>query len=923
MTGWEGAALAIGGRLLKGLATPAAQALTSRVAYRRWMIWWYVHNRVDFACHWRTYREWLKTITAEELDRPVEEGQAPLAKRLDEALSAASKAWSTSPDHLSNALRLVELTYPAIAASYGDGARVQLAENWAHQRNAGVRELLLQLAGPGAAVSSADFAIVLERRSEARRAVRLQAFGFDEAVLASHFGRIEVLNVPADAVVVLIGDFGSGKSEIAEAWHRSAINVLATQSDAPLPVWLSARELSGQSLEAAVERQLGPTWRHGRGASIVIDGADETDIATAQALLDAARILSKTYGNSRVLITARPGTLSPAPTEKAQVELLLEDEALDLVMLAGGKSHHTWHWTTAMRATVTRPFFALAAGSMLGRDERPHGEADLIRGLVESALERGRERSAVTSAETRSVLTKLAVALTRSDADGLSFSERQSARSSRLVADGRDGSVLFSLPIFQHWFAAQAILTGEVPAGEVIANSVHFNRWRWAAAVAALSAPKTESVDDLLTTWVAGNPGAAAWILKTAFSGYRSWRTSDDESLDPNTSGPRLLRALRTWSDALGPLASGIVPWPVVRGHVGLGVTVSGRRIDVALSTALPATDYVTDVPPGVHPFVQGAVPDWIPWSSGAAPQGNAWPWIMVQNRIAGKTREKLSKDPFLGAPEGIWVQERRFDLARRLLDQGSPFRTPLPADRVREQAAGLLNALRRGRGTRIEISASAACSGAELEDLISWIDRTSTTHVLSHLPDADMPNRSGPWIWDLYSPQRLMEFEVEVYGRACEAYDEALDHAFTNLGWSMPASAFAPFGVLLEIQYDDAATRLGSIPGLIAMRVPMPMLAGLVSTDAEATWSTSGRAVVTRSNDEPSANWDRYESTVESICGWLAEQNRELTGGLGWTSTGADDMSKRRPASSLAAHWLWDDLNSIGLAAGTSPQLE
>ena len=157
-------------------------------------------------------------------------------------------------------------------------------------------------------------------------------------------------------------------------------------------MWLSARELPGQTLEGAVERQLGPTWRHGRGASIAVDGLDETDPAAAQTLLEAARTLARTYTNVRVLLTARPGILSPTAIEVATTALLTADEALELVESAGGESHATWRWTADMRATVTRPFFALAAGVMLGRDEAPRGEADLIRGLVENALAKGTER---------------------------------------------------------------------------------------------------------------------------------------------------------------------------------------------------------------------------------------------------------------------------------------------------------------------------------------------------------------------------------------------------------------------------------------------------------------------------------------------------------------------------------------------------
>lgn len=50
------------------------------------------------------------------------------------------------------------------------------------------------------------------------------------------------------------------------------------------------------------------------------------------------------------------------------------------------------------------------------------------------------------------------------------------------------------------------------------------------------------------------------------------------------------------------------------------------------------------------------------------------------------------------------------------------------------------------------------------------------------------------------------------------------------------------------------------------------------------------------------------------------SEQNREAIGGVGWSSTGADDVTNVRPASSVAARWLWDDLKSVGLGTGTFP---
>lgn len=73
---------------------------------------------------------------------------------------------------------------------------------------------------------------------------------------------------------------------------------------------------------------------------------------------------------------------------------------------------------------------------------------------------------------------------------------------------------------------------------------------------------------------------------------------------------------------------------------------------------------------------------------------------------------------------------------------------------------------------------------------------------------------------------------------------------------------------------------------------------------------------------DKRAADAQRASAAIGTIRSWLAEQNREPIGGLGWISTGADDMSNVRPASSVAARWLWNDLQSLGLGSGTFPQL-
>src|SRR5262249_30616207 len=154
----------------------------------------------------------------------------------------------------------------------------------------------------------------------------------------------------------------------------------------------------------------------------------------------------------------------------------------------------------------------------------------------------------------------------------------------------------------------------------------------------------------------------------------------------------------------------------------------------------------------------------------------------------------------------------------------------------------------------------------------VSYIDATAPVHVVSHLPEGDVLHPAGGWVWDLYSPQRLMEFEAEVYGRACQGYDEGLAHSFARLGWSMPSSALVPFGVVLELHH--GADDPDPPPGLTAMRVPMALMRELAPSGSDAVWSASRRAVITQT--EPAAVSERHSIALDTVRSWLADQNRE-----------------------------------------------
>jgi|GEM_PF-1999990 len=922
----EGGVLVAGaGRSLAKLAGIAGRKLANQATFR-WRVSRRVRKRVEFQVRWRTYRRWLKTISADELATPVEKVQAPLAKRLDDALSTADNNWGDAYNHLSRSLQLVKLAYPAIAAALNEDDQAALSESWAQERSTTVLDHLYRLSGPGAALSSQDLGELLLKKSDGRRTVRLQAFNLRKHQLAPYFDKVTCPQVALGQVVTLIGGFGSGKSETAETWHRAAIDALFSDENAPFPVWLSARDLLGQSLERSVDEQVGSTWRRGRGASLAVDGVDETDPKTAQYLLEEARRLAASYDNIRVLLTARPGILSPSESEETSIEPLSPAVALELVALAGGTSTATWGWTQDIRDTVTSPFFALAAGTMLGRHDPPRGKADLIRNLVEDVLDSGAERSVVTSKETRSVLEELAVGLTRTGRDSLTFGDRQIAKSSRLIADGRAGTVAFTLPIFQQWFAAQSVLAEESLAKEVVRDVHSFNRWRWAASIALLSANTPDAVDNLVGTWVTGNPGAAAWILKEAFGDRRSGgRMSEDQELDPKTSKRRVLTALSTWMDALGPLASTIMALPDVEdpGCMQLDVAVSGRQVILTVSVSDTDGDEGAETSPGGDRVAAVPLANVLLRVGRFAPQGEAWPWDMVRQMIAEGTNPRLSTDPYLGAPEGVWSHERRFDLAKRLLDKSQNYRGHLQANMVRARALEVLDEIDHNSDSKLPwpYNRNVSYWGFELQQLITWIEDAGLDTVPSPLPSGDAPEPIGGWISHNYSPNRLREFVAEVYANACDAYDEALAHAFSRLDWSMSNSALAPFGVIIEMQA-GAQSAPGHVPGISVMQVPVEMMPIRSTSDGGEVWSASGRVVVTYPKDTQNSHLDRVTEEIDKVYSWLSEREREPISGVSWTNTRANDMFNARPASSIAADWLWHDLTAIGLGRGSRPQL-
>jgi hypothetical protein len=315
-----------------------------------------------------------------------------------------------APDRTSLALRMVEATYVAILRVADPALGHQLSEQWAKQRNEEMAAGLVQASRDIGrwTIADRDLAVWLRRRSVERRRIRLAAFDVSEEAVALSMSSVYGL-VPAvdpGSFRVLVGPFGAGKSEIAEAWHLRAVDEL--DDDGPVPVWIHARDVAtGGGLDRAVGALLGLGQIASRGVKVVIDGLDEVDGATAEGIAAAARVLVAGSPRSSVLATARRGVL-PVTDSDIGVDGLSEEAARSLVTTLSGRRHTTWDWTPQLVETIRRPFFALAAGSLLATGEAPKGQAGLIKQLVERALSVGSSAGTMTSDSLYKLLVKLA-----------------------------------------------------------------------------------------------------------------------------------------------------------------------------------------------------------------------------------------------------------------------------------------------------------------------------------------------------------------------------------------------------------------------------------------------------------------------------------------------------------------------------------
>jgi hypothetical protein len=712
--------------------------------------------------------------------------------------------------------------------------------------------------------------------------------------------------LPGAGLVVLEGDFGSGKSVTAERIHQIAIARALNDELAPSPVYLTAQAVTGPLADVvrAVAGRLG--MPHQGGVSLVLDGLDEPGSARARELLDEARSLGLTWKNSLVIATARPG-LPLRGVEQQAYPPLSDDEAAALVARLGAP-----HWTLqssspAVRTMLHLPLFVIvAAVRQQAGAEIPRSQGTFLEALAQAAL----ERAHAPNERTWAVL--LSLARLTLEAGGLALAGELGsdkavnlALESRLVV--REGRALrFALPVIEQYFAARSVLeTG--PEGIDFSDLRTLDRWRDSLTL-AITAGSWQQVSTLLDILTPLHPGFASWLVTSAVPAL---------AVGSGTNVPgeaecarRLRRTLSVWVGSVGPVGERL---GLTDRHGQLrtvGSRVEANRVCVGLRIGDNAGLDTIPLPYGLNPFAGGKAPDgsrWAPFRCGNAPADfAAWPWQWALVWVS-KPLESILQARTLPLPDTKPYQdERRWALAKATLNRrGSANHRPIEVGELRETAERLLIQMteRRASFFHSQRHRNRHFRRDELVHLIEALEagQLAGDDGLYHrsLPEPDVLPSSSGHVSGLYADETLRALAEKVYANAFVIYRDLVDTWFSGFAPTLGLACMLP--IALKAKLVPRADSWGG-PDFDYQMDPLPPGS-----------SSTASVLIAASREDLKVSWQDLVNE--------ARQRRQLItafhpGAGAWARPRAAastlDIYGDTPATAQAYKWLWEDLREL-----------
>ncbi|MGZ0204654.1 hypothetical protein ACNFR7_31280 [Streptomyces sp. RM1] len=602
-------------------------------------------------------------------------------------------------------------------------------------------------------------------------------------------------------------------------------------------------------------------------------------------------------------MTGRPG-IFPDQINYIQLESWTEDSALEIIRkVTGVERLYSGSFPPQIRDAIKRPLFAMLVASIYGKGDVPKTSAGLIQECALKSLERtnGSWRNAFP------ILRRIAVASVSNDGNVTlaaigGEAVRHELSDTRLVTFSAH-KASFTLSLFEQWFAAEALLQQEVALENIICDISSFAKWRYVLAL-AVQTGSLDQVDTIMCSLAQWNPGAAAWVIQkgiekpftgAAYGELPGWREV----------ASRLHRVTASWCLGLGRLASAATPVDAGQNaehlRLSLAVEEAGNRFIYAWQKRTAGTPPISYLSNPKELMEAG-----IGVGSSPAPPGDNWIWSWSLDHMRRRLEENLPNLLPLEAPRGgILEEEYVWAVIYGLLRRGSRLRSdPIDTEEICDLIAETRRAISRhgpmddyafqnGGGRRV--------TRLDLILVTEWLERQQESQLTPPWPPADIPNPSFGWVWNFYTPDRLLELTKAVYEGALKAYTELTQTLFAEFSFTLAHATSLPATLRGNLYVHDGNSWTDK-PTLEYCLIPAADTE-LEESQADITLERSREARIADEYDRYSAYLKRY---------YIDNPERAPFSVYGYTHT-VLRVWDSRPATNIAFRWLWDDLKSLG----------
>ena len=446
----------------------------------------------------------------------------------------------------------------------------------------------------------------------------------------------DVFALPNSGLHVLLGDQGTGKSLAGERLLQKSIDLALEDASQPFPVFINARQFN-EPLNEYVNRITGDVASPFiQGTFVVVDKIDELGITEANNLIDQLVVSADANPKSTLIASLRPLPGLKQVGTRVDMPLLTDEQSLELIRKIAGEQVLPGVRLSSSGATwdaTKRPLFAVMVAVELRNnpDTGVPRPSEMVRRMAERSF-------ADTELSTDRVDNLLKALATQTTIAGRTvpksqitpnFLELRELLNSRLVFE-QDGGIDFTLAIFREWFAARAIIEGDVEFESLVPMS---DRWVIPVSI-AVNADNEELFHLIMTVSCSTDPGFASLLLNEIDPGWY-WSPRNVPSFSTAIEmGQQVYDAVEDWRSGLGNLFDLIGPIKRDGNIATLGIAIDDPYLTTSWYFGNGTQPKVLNLPPGLRMPNNYRSVGWFDWQMRGLPRTRAWPWVVTKDKL-------------------------------------------------------------------------------------------------------------------------------------------------------------------------------------------------------------------------------------------------------------------------------------------------